>query len=99
VVAIFNGLQPKDFVVYHSEEELDNLIRGGYTVDCFQHKEKSQRFLLYLSVCYKLNYVRHPGACSSIVGLGTIVQAGSLWATFLMRSLGFSVDLILPAAF
>ncbi|KDR24302.1 Sodium-independent sulfate anion transporter, partial [Zootermopsis nevadensis] len=28
VVAVFNGLQPKDFVVYHSEDELDNLIRG-----------------------------------------------------------------------
>ncbi|PSN36843.1 Sodium-independent sulfate anion transporter [Blattella germanica] len=28
VVAIFNGLQPKDFVVYHSEDELDNLIRA-----------------------------------------------------------------------
>lgn len=28
VVAIFNGLQPKDFVGYHSEEELDNLIRA-----------------------------------------------------------------------
>jgi hypothetical protein len=35
VVNVFNGLQPKDFVVYHSEEELDNLIRGGYTVHCF----------------------------------------------------------------
>ena len=32
VVAVFNGLQPKDFVVYYSEDELDNLIRGGYIV-------------------------------------------------------------------
>ncbi|XP_069685121.1 sodium-independent sulfate anion transporter-like [Periplaneta americana] len=28
IVAIFNGLQPKDFVVYYSEHELDNLIRA-----------------------------------------------------------------------
>jgi len=27
VVAVFHGLQPKDFVVYYSEDELDNLIR------------------------------------------------------------------------
>jgi hypothetical protein len=30
VVAVFIGLNPKDFVVYYSEDELDNLIRGGY---------------------------------------------------------------------
>jgi len=30
VVAVFSGLQPKDFVVYYSEDELDSLIRGGY---------------------------------------------------------------------
>lgn len=28
VVAVFNGLQPKDFVFYHSEDELDSLIRA-----------------------------------------------------------------------
>jgi len=28
VVAVFSGLQPKDFVVYYSEDELDNLIRA-----------------------------------------------------------------------
>ncbi|KAJ9593231.1 hypothetical protein L9F63_015230, partial [Diploptera punctata] len=28
VVAIFKGLQPKDFVVYYKEDELDNLIRA-----------------------------------------------------------------------
>ena len=32
VVAVFRGLKPKDFVVYYSEDELDNLIRGGYIV-------------------------------------------------------------------
>jgi sodium-independent sulfate anion transporter 11 len=30
LVAVFKGLKPKDFVVYYSEDELDNLIRGGY---------------------------------------------------------------------
>lgn len=28
VVAVFSGLKPKDFVVYYSEDELDNLIRA-----------------------------------------------------------------------
>jgi sodium-independent sulfate anion transporter 11 len=32
VVAVFEGLRPKDFVVFYSEDELDNLIRGGYIV-------------------------------------------------------------------
>jgi hypothetical protein len=36
-------------------------------------------------------------ACSSIVGWGTMLQAGWSWVWFLMRSLDISVDLILPA--
>lgn len=27
-MAMFDGLRPKDFVVYNDENELDNLIRG-----------------------------------------------------------------------
>jgi hypothetical protein len=35
---------------------------------------------------------------ASIVGWGTVLQAGSSWVQFLMRSLYFSIDLSLPAA-
>jgi hypothetical protein len=38
------------------------------------------------------------GACGSIVGWGSMLQAGSLCVWFLMRSLEFSIYLILPAA-
>jgi hypothetical protein len=38
------------------------------------------------------------GARSSIVDWGTMLQAGRSWVRFQMRSLDFSVDLILPAA-
>jgi hypothetical protein len=34
----------------------------------------------------------------SIVGWGTMLQAGRSWVRFQKRSLGFSIDLILPAA-
>jgi hypothetical protein len=37
------------------------------------------------------------GACGSIVCWGTVLRAGMSWIWFPM-SLGFSVDLILPAA-
>jgi hypothetical protein len=36
------------------------------------------------------------GECSSIVGWGTMLQAGRSEVLFLMRSLDFSVDLLLP---
>jgi hypothetical protein len=39
-----------------------------------------------------------PGARGSVVGWGTMLQAGRLRVGFPMRSLDFSVDLILPAA-
>jgi hypothetical protein len=38
------------------------------------------------------------GSRGSVVGWGTTIQAGRLRVRFLMRSLDFSVDLILPAA-
>jgi hypothetical protein len=38
------------------------------------------------------------GARGTVVGWGTILQAGRSWVRFLMRSLYFSIDLILPAA-
>jgi hypothetical protein len=37
------------------------------------------------------------GANSNIVGRGTMLQAGRSWVKFPMRSLDFSIDLILPA--
>jgi hypothetical protein len=39
-----------------------------------------------------------PGACSSVVGWGSILQAGRSRVRFPMRSLDFSIDVILPAA-
>jgi hypothetical protein len=36
--------------------------------------------------------------CSSVVGWGNALQAGSLWVWFPMISMDFSIDLILPAA-
>jgi hypothetical protein len=38
------------------------------------------------------------GAHSSVVGRGTMLQAGRSWVRFPMRPLDFSIDLILPAA-
>jgi hypothetical protein len=46
---------------------------------------------LFLSSYYNL------GLQGSIVDWETMLQAGSLWVWFLMRSLDFSIDLILPA--
>jgi hypothetical protein len=34
----------------------------------------------------------------SVVGSGTVLQAGRSWARFSMWSLDFSIDLLLPAA-
>jgi hypothetical protein len=36
-------------------------------------------------------------ACSSTVGRATALQAGSSWVQFLMVSMGFFIDIILPA--
>jgi hypothetical protein len=38
------------------------------------------------------------GARSNVVGRGTMLQAGRSRAQFLIRSLDFSIDLVLPAA-
>jgi hypothetical protein len=38
------------------------------------------------------------GACSSVVGWGTTLQAGRSRVRFLVKSLDFSINLILPAA-
>jgi hypothetical protein len=43
-----------------------------------------------------INYIR--GARGSVVGSGTMLQAGKTQVQFLMRSLDFSVDLILLVA-
>jgi hypothetical protein len=56
---------------------------------------------LYLLAAYlpKLkSFISQRGAHDSIVGWGTVLQAGKLWVWFLMRRLDFSIDLILPAA-
>jgi hypothetical protein len=43
--------------------------------------------------------INHRGvAHNSVVGWGTMLQAGRSWVWFPMRSLDFSIDLILPAA-
>jgi hypothetical protein len=52
VVAVFIGLNPKDFVVYYSEDELDNLIRGGY-INCYLQQEKEYSYL-YNDPCIKI---------------------------------------------
>jgi hypothetical protein len=46
---------------------------------------------------YNWEFVNYVGACGSVVGWGTMLQAWRSWVRFPMRSLGFSVDLILPA--
>jgi hypothetical protein len=38
------------------------------------------------------------GARGSVLGLGTMLQAGSSRVRFPMKQLDFSIDLILPAA-
>jgi hypothetical protein len=44
------------------------------------------------------NRLSYGAALSSVVGCGTILQAGMLRIRFPMRSLDFSIDLILPPA-
>jgi hypothetical protein len=58
-------------------------------------KIKSVRILFQLKF-YVMDMGR--GACSSVVGWGTMLQAGRSWVRSLMRSLDFSIYLILPAA-
>jgi hypothetical protein len=54
--------------------------------------------LIVLDVCLLLNHILLVGARGSVVLQDTMLQAGRLWVPFAMRSLDFSVDLILPAA-
>jgi hypothetical protein len=54
--------------------------------------------LYYTAICDKLTYQRRWGARGSVVGWGTILQAGRSRTGFPMRSLDFSGDLVLPAA-
>jgi hypothetical protein len=49
------------------------------------------------SISLTMLYI-YMGACSSVVGWGAMLQSGRLWVRFPMRSLDFSIDLILPAA-
>jgi hypothetical protein len=44
------------------------------------------------------NYFSSVEARGSVVGWGTILQAGRLWVRFSMRLLDFAIDIILPAA-
>jgi hypothetical protein len=44
------------------------------------------------------NILRKEGACGSVVGWGTMLQAGRWRVRFLMKSLDFSIYFILPAA-
>jgi hypothetical protein len=44
-----------------------------------------------------VKYNRHRGTRGSVVGWSTMLQAGRLRVWFPMRSLDFSIDLILPA--
>jgi hypothetical protein len=45
----------------------------------------------------KMSRTSYAGARSSVVGRGTVLQAGRSWVRFRMRSLDFSVDVILTA--
>jgi hypothetical protein len=57
-------------------------------------------FILLDSYCWLITFTcvhLLVGARGSVVGLGTMLQAGKLWVPFLMRSLDSSIDLTLPA--
>jgi hypothetical protein len=51
-----------------------------------------------LNFIYLLMYLFLDDLLSSIVGWSTVLQAGTLRVRFLIRSLDFSIDLILPFA-
>jgi hypothetical protein len=48
--------------------------------------------------CWRLHFKCFMGACCSVVGWGTMLQAEKSRVRFPMRSLDFSIYLILPAA-
>jgi hypothetical protein len=47
---------------------------------------------------YELTHEDVGGAGGSVAGLGITLQAGGSWIRLPMKSLDFSIDLILPAA-
>jgi hypothetical protein len=53
---------------------------------------------LYVTIYFKTPTGCLKGAHGSVVGWGTMLQAGKLQVRFLMRSLHFLIDLIVPAA-
>jgi hypothetical protein len=49
-------------------------------------------------IIFNSSFWRCSGTCCNVIGWGTVLQAGRLWVQFPMRSLDFSVDVILPAS-
>jgi hypothetical protein len=65
----------------------------------YRSKLETQSYGIYKyasEVCWTSSF--HCGARHSVVGWGTMLQAGRSRVRFPMRSLDFSIDLILPAA-
>jgi hypothetical protein len=59
------------------------------------HEHKNLTFSLKF---YFILVLFHPGVRGNVVGLGTMLQGGKSRVRFPMKSLEFSVDVILPAA-
>jgi hypothetical protein len=55
-------------------------------------------FLFFWSAVATASYITADWTRDNIIGWGTMLQAGSSWVRFPMRSLNFLIDLILPAA-
>jgi hypothetical protein len=79
---------------------MSNIIRLVSITACHQQMETVYCCLSMTKECILFIDTKEglKGACSSVVGWDTMLQAGRLWVWFPMRSLDFSGDLILPAA-
>jgi hypothetical protein len=59
---------------------------------------KDDHWKLKLSMRFLIgSVILKTGVRGSVVGWGTMLQAGRSWVRFLMRSFDFSIDLVLPA--
>jgi hypothetical protein len=65
---------------------------------CNYHWTDSHRMQEHFILCNKLILRLRLGARGSLVGRGTMLKAGRPRVRFPMRSLGFSIHLILPTA-